>query len=197
LITKLAQLINVCILSIQQQERAVAPVPISAAEPVEPKTSECSLKIAAYSGKVIAFVGAITVFKALYTGFHAQSIANKALNITEGAEFVTRDQFALSDNLKVISFLTLPIGFILMSFYMAAKRLNGNCMRKCYWKFQCAKFVIIAILVHAIKGFKVENNKMLEKEHSHCKFVMVLVFIMLAHIFFARKVGKQAAAVKK
>jgi len=58
-------------LSIQQQERAAAPVPISAAEPVEPKTSECSLNIAACSGKVIAFVGAITVFKALYTGFHA------------------------------------------------------------------------------------------------------------------------------
>lgn len=95
MITKLAQLINVCILSIQQQERAAAPVPIASAEPVEPKTSECSLKIAGISGKVIALVGAITVFKALYTGFNAQSIANKALNITEGAEFVTRDQYAL------------------------------------------------------------------------------------------------------
>jgi len=111
---------------------------------------------------------------------------------------VTRDQFALSDNIKVISFLSLPIGAILMSFYRAARVLNGNCMRRCYWKFQCAKFVIIAILAHAIKGFKVENNSMLGKEHPHCcKGVMVLVFIILAHIFFARKVGKQAAAVKK
>jgi hypothetical protein len=64
-------------------------------------------------------------------------------------------------------------------------------MRKCLWKFQIAKLVIVAIITHAIKGFKVENHKLIGKDHHHCKALMTLVAVILAHIFFARKVGKQ------
>jgi len=70
-------------------------------------------------------------------------------------------------------------------------------MKKCYWKFQCAKFVVVAILAHAVKGFKVENHKILGKDHVHGNCKMILVILVLAHIYFARKVGKQAACVKK
>jgi len=63
------------------------------------------LKIASVSGKLISVVGVLTILQALYKGFHAQSLAEKALGITEASEFVRRDQFALADNIKVISFL--------------------------------------------------------------------------------------------
>jgi len=138
---------------------------------------------------LIGLVGAITVFRAMYIGFNAQSIASKGLGIPGDLEYVTREQYALSDNLKVISFLQIPLGFILMSFWRASKVLTHG---KFYWKCASVKFVFIALLAHAIKGFKVENNKLLGKDHHHCKGSMVLVAIILAHIFFARRVGKQA-----
>ena len=196
LITKLVQLINICILSIQQQERDAEPVQAAVADEaaVEPKTAKCSKKIVGKTGKLIGLVGAITVFKALYTGFNAQSIATKGLGIPADLIYVTREQYALSDNLKVISFLQIPIGFILMSFWRASKVLTHG---KFYWKCASFKIVFVALLAHAIKGFKVENHKLLGKEHHHCKGVMVLVAIILAHIFFARRVGKQAACVEK
>lgn len=83
-ITRLFELVNCCILSIQSQEREADPVQATT-EPVEAKNSGCALKIASWSGRLISVVGAIIVVKALYKGFHAQTIANRALGITETA----------------------------------------------------------------------------------------------------------------
>lgn len=80
-------------MSIQQQERETEPVVQAVADEavVEPKTCGLALKIAGYSGKLIAVVGAITILKALYTGFHAHSIATKALGLSADLEYVTRE----------------------------------------------------------------------------------------------------------
>jgi len=104
IITRLFEAVNVCILSIQHQEREAAPVAAADATAVEPNKCGAAKCIVKKSGKVIGVFGAIIVMHALYTGFHANAIATKALGISEDVEYVTRVQFAFSDNLKVISF---------------------------------------------------------------------------------------------
>jgi len=79
----------------------------------------------------------------------------------------------------------------MVSFFRAKKVLNGKCMRKCYWKFQTAKLVVLVILCKISNGFKMENRDILDKKMHHCcKGKLVLVAIIVAHIFFARNVGK-------
>lgn len=186
-ITRLFEAVNVCILSIQHQEREAAPVAAADATAVEPKKCGAARCIVKKSGKVIGFFGAIIVIHALYTGFHANSIATKALGISEDVEYVTRVQFAFSDNLKVISFFQIPIGFILMSFWRASRILTHG---RWYWKCQCFKVIIMTALALTIRGFKSENHQLLGEGHHCNKFKMAVVTIVLGHIYFARRVAK-------
>lgn len=83
----------------------------------------------------------------------------------------------------------------MVRFRHAKKFLKGKCMRKCYWKMACVKVFVIAVLAHTTKAFKIENRSILEKgdhHHHHGKMRVFVILLILVHIYFARKVGKQA-----
>lgn len=106
LITRMTEGICACTISIQEQERDANPVPISVEEPqTNESTCNISLKIAVWTGRIVAVVGIICVLKGLYKGFNARSIAIRKLGISADADYVTRDQYAMTDNIRVISFL--------------------------------------------------------------------------------------------
>jgi len=143
------------------------------------------------TGRAIAAVGALMAIKAVYNGFNAQAIAIETLGTTT-SEFVTRKQFAFTDNLRVISFLRFFMALIFISFIKAPCALRWKCAKKCVWKIQTAKLIAIMVISHVMKDFKVENQKMGANMIGTHKLIRLTVFgAILGHIYLCYKVGKK------